>query len=176
MKPLHLSLSLSLLAAVAASAGAGGNYGPSDAEVLTVLAVINQNEIAAADAAEAKSASPQVLSFAKMMQEHHKEGLEKAEKMLKDAGPAPVDAAESEPWRARGQKDVEELSVLEGPRFNTAYMDLVVKAHGEVLRTIDQKLLKKARSKEVKQHLRETRARVASHLAQARDIQASLPR
>lgn len=172
-----MKMPMLLLSAVFAASvvHAEANYGPADAEVLSVLAAINQNEIEAADVAVAKSVSPQVLNYAKMMEEHHKANLADTEKLLKKTGPAPVDQAQSAVLRVKGKEELSSIDSLEGARFNAAYIDLMVKGHTEALNTLDKDLLKKARSQDVKTHLTETRNRVAAHLAEARRIQAGLP-
>lgn len=174
---MKASLWLSLFAVLAASAPparAGGNYGPADAEVLEVLSAINRNEIAAAELAIAKSTAPQVLNYAKMMEEDHQANLNEAQRLLKNAGPAPVDEAESADVKAKGEIELVALQPLEGSRFNAAYISMMVKGHGDALATIDKKLFPKARSKDVKTHLRDTRNRVAAHLAEARRVQSGL--
>ena len=174
MKPsLWLTL-FAVLTASVPSARAEGNYGPADAEVLKVLAAINTHEINAAVLAIAKSTAPQVLNYAKMMEEDHQANLNETLRLLKNAGPEPVDEAESAAVKAQGEAHLADLRPLEGSRFNAAYISMMVKGHGETLSTLDKKLIPKARSKDVKKHLRDTRDRVAAHLAEARRVQSAL--
>ena len=55
-------------------------------------------------------------------------------------------------------------------------MEAMIKGHTEVQDMIDNQLLKNAKSEEVKKHLMETRDHVATHIAEARQVQAGLDR
>jgi putative membrane protein len=61
-----------------------------------------------------------------------------------------------------------------GEAFGKAYIEAMIKGHGEVLEMIDNQLLKDADNAALKKHLTEARGDVAKHLDEAKKIQANL--
>jgi putative membrane protein len=165
---------LALLLAVPAGAVDTVQPRSSDAEVLGILAAVNRNEIAAAEVAVKKNASPAVLDFARMMKQEHAANLEETRRLAKKIGAGPGETEAVEGLRKEGKGLVDTLSVQQGTLFSEAYMDAMVKGHADALDLIDNKLLKEARNEEVKKHLEKTREKVASHLAHAQRLQDSL--
>jgi putative membrane protein len=55
-------------------------------------------------------------------------------------------------------------------KFETAYLDAMIKGHNEALAMIDSKLLTAAKLDAVKKHLTDTRTHIAMHLEQAKKL------
>ena len=58
--------------------------------------------------------------------------------------------------------------------FNRDYVDTQVKEHQAVLDMLDQKLIANATNPELKSYLTEVRAKVASHLQHAKELQTAM--
>jgi putative membrane protein len=152
-----------------------GKAGMGDAEILGLVNTINQNEIAAAEAASQKDVKQDVLNYASMMKSEHQNNMDQTNKVGQQVGVRPADdTAMIQKQKAKGEQELSKLSQLSGDRFAKAYMADMVKDHTEALNVIDHKLMKSAQTEEVRKHLSETRDHVAAHLEQAKSIQAGL--
>jgi putative membrane protein len=147
----------------------------ADAEVLDVLAAINENEVNAAEEALKKSdLNPRVLDYAAMMQKEHGANLDKTQRLAIVSSAVTSDTENAEKLRAKGASDLTALKPLDGVPFDAAYMDMMVRGHGEALEIINNDLLRRVENAEVRKHLQETRDRVAVHLEEAKRIQSEL--
>lgn len=168
-----------VMCALMAGAGlrpAAAAYGDGkDAEALSVLAAVNENEINAANEAATKNVPSRVADFAKMMKKEHTENLDKTRRLADKVGVAPDSTNPAEREKAEGRDHLATLSPLDGTTFAVTYIDLMVQAHAKALKTLDE-YVGRASNPEVKKHLQETREKVAKHLDHAKDIQASLSR
>ncbi|MET4728003.1 putative membrane protein [Lysobacter enzymogenes] len=156
-------------AAMADKPAGTGNAITGDSLALGLLAAINEHEIAAAKQAKSKKVSGKVLDYAQRMQKEHSENLAKT----KSLGPLGNDSA-VQAQKAKGARELMTLGMSKGSAYAKAYIEAMVQGHAEALETIDTKLLPAATSAPVKQHLTDTRAHVASHLAAAKEIAAAL--
>ena len=147
-----------------------------DAQVLGVLAAINQNEIVASELAVEKNVSPEVADFARMMEKEHTANLNDTEALSRRiTSSLPAASKVSIEVRDKGEKDLALLMAKDGPAFSAAYVGGMVQGHMEALDAID-KLYKEASNADVKDFLDTTRQHVAMHLKAAEKIQAHLPR
>jgi len=142
--------------------------GSSQGEALGLLIAVNEHEIAAADQARTKGVEGKVLDFANMMTTDHRKNLADTRKL---AGTANTDTPAVAIQRSKGQAELDALNAKADDAYEKAYVDAMVKGHGDVLLLIDSKLLPAASDAAVKQHFIDTRAAVAHHLDEARKLQ-----
>ncbi len=164
----------STAADIATSADASGAM-PVDAAAATttderaalgVLNAINEHEIAAGNQALEKGVSGDTRSFAELMIQAHTENRDKTTGFKPDSEGADVNAQ-----RQKGEAELATLDKLSGDAYAKAYVDAMVKGHTDALAALDQKLIPKATTQAVKDHLASTREHVANHLERAKALQ-----
>lgn len=153
--------------APAAEASPAAAPATDDALALGLLAAVNEHEIAAAQQAESKIVSAPVLAYAQMMEKQHGDNLAKTKSLGSLAATPEVQA-----MKDKGKSDLEALGQKNGKDYETAYVDAMVSGHTEALALIDGRLLSLASAGPVKDHLTETRGHVATHLEEAKKLQA----
>ncbi len=139
-----------------------------DSLALGLLAVVNDQEIQAAQQAIAKKVSAPVMDYARMMEKEHTDNLV-ATKALGALGDTP----EVQAMKEKGASDLAELGRKSGKDYETAYVEAMVKGHTEALALIDGRLLTLASVGPVRDHMAKTRDQVAMHLALAQKLQAT---
>jgi putative membrane protein len=91
------------------------------------------------------------------------------------AGAARAVSASARPAPAGGDEIMSSLkSSSGGSDFDRAYIDAQVKEHTKVLELLDNKLIPQAQNADLIKALQGIRSKVASHLQEAQDLQASL--
>ncbi len=146
----------------------------TDAEILAMVAAIDENEVLAAAEAAHKKVSPEVLAYARMLHKAHGKNAVDTLKLGMKAKIMPVESARVDEMRMKGAGELAKLLPLDGERFAAAFMTAMIKGHTDVLAMIDGKLLPGAKNDAVKQHLTATRGHVAAHLEEAKKVQSGL--
>src|SRR5690606_2105458 len=140
---------------------------PDEAAALGVLNAINEHEIATSEQALAKGVTGPVADYARMMIDQHGQNRTQTSALGADA-----DAQDAQAQRQQAEQERATLDQLEGEAYSKAYVDAMVKGHGDALTALDQKLIPAAEREDVRQHLTTTREHVARHLEQARALQS----
>ena len=141
-----------------------------DAEILAFVAVVDMNEILAADQATKEKVDAQVMQYAKKLHQEHGTNLEQTLMLGQRNGVTPILTPAVDTMRVKGATELATLVPLDGDQFGKAYLAAMIKGHTEVLAMLDTKL-KDAESEAVKRHLTETRQHVTQHLEEARKLQ-----
>jgi putative membrane protein len=143
---------------------------------LGIAKVLNQGEVAQAQAVVSRLPAGPAKEFAEMMIAHHGQALQQEEALgrelqLQPMGDHPI-AAE---LNQKSQAMIRELERAEASRIASVYMTAQVTAHEEALRLVEQTLLPATtRQVELRNHLQQMRATIQSHLTRAREIQPQL--
>lgn len=143
-------------------------------KLIKMLEVINTNEINISNVALQRSSNAQVKDFARTMVNTHTQNLQAFENLSRKLDINPVSTSKSETLASRGQKEVKALNAVDNDKFDTSYINAMVKGHQAALKLIDNKLLPNATNPQVKALLTSTRATVAEHLQMAQQIQSQL--
>lgn len=171
------------------------------AEVIGVVAAVDQNEIDAAEQARGKNVEGDVLEFAEMLHREHTANLEKGTALMTTLGTAGAgetagaggDAAAGTPdpnagaagaamdgttqmaqaERQKGEAMLQRLEALTGAAYAAGWVDAMVQAHSDALATIDNQLMPAATDEQVRNHLTESRAAIERHLETGRQLQAN---
>jgi len=148
----------------------------SSAEVgtLATIAVIDKNEILAGVVANNKNPSSGIADFAKMMIDQHGSNLTQLLEMADQFHVASLTGGESDQLASQGKVGLAKLAGLSGNDFAKAYVDAMVKGHEAALKLIDTKLMKTAKSEEIKKFVTDTRSAVVDHLDHAKKLQQEM--
>jgi putative membrane protein len=146
----------------------------SDAEIVAITSAANNGEIELAKFVLKGTQNAQVKSFAQMMVKEHGEAEAKGKKLAQAASITPKENDISSKLKADTESTLGTLKSQKGAELDRAYIESQVKAHKEVLSTIDDKLLPSVKNADLKTHLNEVRGHVASHLAKAEEISSNL--
>lgn len=141
---------------------------------LASIAAIDKNEILISVIAENKKVDSNVTDFARMMISQHGSNLTQVIDLVNQAKNGLVSSADAEKLARQGKQEMLKIGALQGNEFAKAYADAMVKGHEEALKLIDDKLMKTAKSDEIKTFLTNTRAAVEKHLEHARKLQSQL--
>jgi putative membrane protein len=143
--------------------------------IIEVLNVVNSNQINAANEALQRSRNPAVRSFAAKMRAEHSANQQRmnviAQRLL---GLRPAPSTLSNLLQRRGRIELNQLASSSPQRFDSAYMQAMIRDHRNTLSIIDNILLPKAKRPMLVQHLRSTRSAVEDHLHLAEQIASGL--
>lgn len=141
-----------------------------DGEILEILIVVNNNEIAAAKEAIKKASTPAVKEYAQMLETQHEQNLAQTMDVVKTTGIKPVPSALSTSMKKDGKKELKKLQSLSNQDFENTYIEAMVKGHIMVIGIMDTNLLKNVSNESLKNHLMATRPHLEDHLKQAQKI------
>lgn len=176
LKSTLLGISLTLTFSLTAYAQDQAQHSIDSAEKssLATIAAIDKMEILVSVVAENKDVDSNVKDFAKMMINQHGSNLTQIIEMENQLKTGPLRGAEADKLAQQGKQDLVKLGALQGNEFANAYANAMVKGHEAALKLINDKLMKTAKSNEIKTFLTNTRAVVETHLEHAKKLQAEL--
>lgn len=159
--------SLSLLTAEAARAKPG-----SDGEKVAFLHAIHDHEIEAAEEARGRDVPQPVKDFAAHMIEEHTKSRHETDSVSLYAVANAEDTPAVKAFEEKAESKRDAMRKLDDAAFAKAYAAATVEDHAGALKRLDA-FLKDSQGL-MKDHLLKTRARVAAHLAKAKELQAAL--
>lgn len=175
---LGSALSLALTYTYAANVAPNTNtlkLTSAEQATLATIATIDVGEILLSEVALNKKNNSGVTDLARMMVDQHGSNLTQVLSMAGDAHTKlPLGDGESAKLTTEGKKNMMALGALQGEQFDKAYANAMVSGHEAALKLIDSKLMKTAKSEQVKKFLTDTRAAVAEHLDHSKKVQQSL--
>lgn len=146
----------------------------SDAQIVMIADVSNSAEIETSKLAQTKAKDAKVKKFAAMMVKDHGAAQKKQATLVKQAKITPAESPLSTGLKSEADSGMQSLKDAKGADFDRAYVALQVKLHQDTLDALDKRLLPSAQNPELKTLLTEMRATVEAHLAQVKELQASL--
>jgi putative membrane protein len=168
-KSLMLSTTLAML--ITSPLYATSSLTSAEIGTLATVAAIDKNEILVSVVATNKKTDAGVADFAKMMIDQHGSNLTQILEMAHNLHASSLAGSEAESISAQGKKDIMTLGALQGSEFDRAYVNAMVKGHQGALDLINNKLMKTAKSEEMKKFLSDTKAAVEHHLEDAKKLQ-----
>lgn len=144
-----------------------------DEKALTVLTVINQNEIAVAKNAQKKATTKAVRQYATLMYQQHSQNLKKTTELRQHIKAPLTQSDVSLMLEQKGKDELATLNHLSGKHYDKAYIQTMIMDHKDALRLLDG-LIKNVQNPTIKQHLEATRAHVVKHLHAAEAIDKQL--
>ena len=159
--------------------GAEGASAPNakttgDAEILGLMAAVDDNGIVGALEAGNRTLSAPVADYVKTLHKAYGDHLEATLKLGSKIDVIPAENAAVDRIRVKAAGELATLVPLEGQAFESAYVVATIKGQTEVLGLIDTQLLPRADNDKLKKHLTQTRADVAEQLGAAKALQAGL--
>ena len=145
----------------------------SDPNRYSVLALINGEEILAAQAAERKARSDDVKQFAQDMIRDHRAFQHAADSLALAKNVTPVSPPVVDSMQARMKSVRDSIGGLTGAEFDRAYMQSQVQAHQQALGAI-RSLAGAAQDTTLRNLLERGSETVQDHLERARSISAGL--
>ncbi|AUX35005.1 MULTISPECIES: DUF4142 domain-containing protein [Sorangium] len=148
----------------------------SDAEIAAVVSAVNASEMRRAQVALQSAQLPAVLDFARAMLHMHSEAEQRQSAFFAQLGISPRQNPVSAALVADATAFTASFSASDGS-FDRKYILTEIKAHSSGLSLIDEQLLPRAQSPEVRAELERFRATVvAAHLASAEQVLRSMGR
>jgi putative membrane protein len=146
----------------------------NDAQIASIVVTANQVDVDAGKLAEARAASPEVKSFARLMVTDHTGVNKQATDLVTRLKVTPQDNDTSRSLKDGGDKNLATLKGLTGAAFDKAYIDHEVAYHQAVLDAVDKTLIPNASNADLKALLVKVRPAFVTHLEHAKHVQASL--
>jgi putative membrane protein len=161
------SLVMNLIVAFLFSAGAAAALGSPDKKFITDAAVSGMAEVELAELASQKAESEDVRAYAAHLLQQHKDANEKLKALASEKNvslPTDLDP--------KHKQIRDKLSALEGPEFDKAYVEAMIKDHKKAVNDF-QTEAKNGKDKDVKEFAKETVPALKEHLDQAQKLQAN---
>lgn len=156
---------LSLLASGLAFAPWAWSQDQGASSFLKQAAETNVAEVELAEVAQERAARKEVKEYAQHLERDHEKANEELEQIADKKNVELPD--EPDPTHKR-QK--EQLSKLEGPEFDQAYLKTMVEGHQKAIKNFEQ-AAKTAQDPEVKQYAQQNLPTLREHLKQAQQLQ-----
>jgi putative membrane protein len=152
------------------------SIGSSDGRTVGMLLMTNDVNLSFAKIAYAGASSDDVKNFARRMLTDHTQIILTIRSLV-----ATQDMTPSEDNAGRDLRDFatlqrDSLRALTGRAFDSTYVAMELDRHRAMLSMIDDVLLPRARSTELREMLASTRPIIAAHVAHAEQLQATLAR
>lgn len=146
----------------------------SDAQVIGVVVVANDGEVAIAELAAKKATSPAVKRFAERMKAEHAASSQKTKALAAKTKLESVESDASTYMKDEVERASKDLRTESASAFDRAYMGGEVKRHKDILALVENRLAPSAKSAELKTLVSSMRQELADHLAKAEEIQEEL--
>jgi putative membrane protein len=146
----------------------------SDGRAVGMFLMANDVNLSFAKVAYAGASSDDVKSFARRMLTDHTQIVATIRALISDQDVSPSDDSAGEDLRDLSTLQRDSLRTLTGRAFDSTYVAMELDRHRAMLSMIDDVLLPRARSAELREMLASTRPIIAAHVAHAEQLQASL--
>jgi putative membrane protein len=164
------------------SGGGGGADGGTDAaaqlssdgQVAGVVVEANSGEVHAGTIARVRSRNEAVRAFAGRMITEHSAANEMMDALLLAQGLVAADSQTRQTLSGQATQTLNSLWAASPSGFDVAYADSQVAMHTMVLNLLDSTLIPTAQNAQLKASLQTMRQAVATHLAAAQQLRASL--
>lgn len=145
-----------------------------DSQIINIMMTVDKGEIAAAQEAAKRKASPVVDLYAKYLIQQHQNSLEGLTQFAKQLGLKPKESTIANSIANGGKNDLKALAELQDEAFDKAFIDAMIKEHQEGLKLIDSKLLPQTKNPQLKAVVEQFRQMVSNHLEAGFEIQRTL--
>jgi putative membrane protein len=146
----------------------------SDGRTVGMFLMANDVNLSFAKVAYSAAESDDVKSFARRMLTDHTQIVATIRSLIADQNVSPSDDSAGEDLRDLSTLQRDSLRALTRRAFDSAYVAMELDRHRAMLSMIDDVLLPRARSAEIREMLAATRPIIAAHVAHAEQLQASL--
>lgn len=137
----------------------GGQRYDASEDALGLVLTVDELEIAAAEHALGRDLDPTVREYAQVLLNDHTENLAATQALGADV----VATDEVTQLRGEHERRMRELDRLDDEAYAAAFLDAMTEGHARTLDLLDE-LRPDVQDEEVRDHLSQTRARIAQHL------------
>jgi putative membrane protein len=145
----------------------------SDGRTIGMFLMTNDVNLSFAKIAYAGGASEDVKSFARRMLTDHTQIVATIRALIADQDFSPSDDDAARDLRDFSTVQRDSLRALSGRAFDSSYVSMELERHRAMLTMIDDVLLPRARSAELREMLASTRPIIAAHVAHGEQLLAS---
>lgn len=145
-----------------------------DAQIAQVVITAHRMAIETGLLAATKSSNPEVRTFAQRKISDHEALNKRATELMDKLELPPRDSSINQELRLDSETGFPQLAVMDGTEFDKAYIDHNVILNQHMLDTIDNRLMPRASSEELKALLYNMFAPLSDHLEHAQQLQGSL--
>jgi putative membrane protein len=145
----------------------------SDGRTVGMFLMANDVNLSFAKVAYSAAESDDVKSFARRVLTDHTQIVATIRALIADQDVSPSDDSAGEDLRDLSTLQRDSLRALTGRAFDSTYVAMELDRHRAMLSMIDDVLLPRARSAELREMLASTRPIIAAHVAHAEQLQAS---
>jgi len=150
--------------------------GSSDGRTVGMLLMTNDVNLSFARIAYASASSDEVKAFARRMLTDHTQIMATIRALIADNDVLPSDDNAAADLRDLSTLQRDTLRAMSGRAFDSTYVSMELDRHRAMLSMIDDVLLPRARSEELREMLASTRPIIAAHVAHAEQLQAAFAR
>lgn len=142
-----------------------------DPEIASLLRAANEAELELAQLGRARATDTNVRELASALEDKHQALLQRQSNL----GIAPVDNTSSQQLRSESDKRLAALETLRGNAFDNAYLEAQAQTQSRLYTMLDQQLIPKAQSDQLRADLLQMREEVGAQLRRAQELQAFSP-
>jgi putative membrane protein len=146
----------------------------SDGRTVGMFLMANDVNLSFAKIAYANAASEDVKGFARRVLTDHTQIVATIRALIADQDMSPSDDDAAKDLRDFSTLQRDSLRALSGRAFDSTYISMELERHRAMLTMIDDVLLPRARSSELREMLASTRPIIAAHVAHAEQLLVSL--
>lgn len=153
-----------------------GSIGSSDNRAVGMFLMSNDVNLSFARMAYANASSEDVKAFARRMLTDHTQIMTTIRALVADQDMSPADDNAGTDLRDLSTLQRDSLRAMSGRSFDSTYVLMELDRHRAMLSMIDDQLLPRARSAELREMLASTRPIIAAHVAHAEQLLAAMER
>lgn len=153
---------------------ARGSIAATDARTIGMFLMANDVDLSFAKIAYINSGSDDVKAFARRMLTDHTQLVSSMRGLVSDHDMSLSDDDAGQDLRDLSTVQRDSLRALTGRVFDSTYVAMELDRHRAMLSMIDDVLLPRARSSELREMLASTRPVIAAHVAHAEQLQAAM--
>jgi len=146
----------------------------SDGRSIGMFLMSNDVDLSFSSIAYANAASDDVRAFARRMLTDHTQLVASMRALVDEHGMSPAEDDAARDLRDLSTLQRDSLRALSGRAFDSTYVAMELDRHRAILSMIDDVLLPRARSSELREMLATTRPVIAAHVAHAEQLQAAM--
>jgi putative membrane protein len=150
------------------------SMGSSDGRSVGIFLMANDVNLSFAKIAYGAATNDDVKGFARRVLTDHTQIIATIRSLVADQDMSPSDDNASRDLRDMSTLERDSLRALTGRAFDSTYVAMELERHRAMLAMIDDELLPRARSAELREMLASTRPIIAAHLAHAEQLQTTL--
>lgn len=150
------------------------SMGSSDGRTVGMFLMTNDVNLSFAKIAYTKSTNEDVRSFARRILTDHTQLVLTIRSLIADQDVSPAEDNAARDLRDLATLQRDSLRAMTGSAFDSTYVAMELERHRAILAMIDDVLLPRARSDELREMLASSRPIIAAHVAHAEQLQAAL--